>query len=200
MQREQTSREKLGRWLWLRLCAKSLGRSWIYVSWSRTSYCKFYPRREAGLTKHRGSYTEQDLAIRFAYLKLAEVVAASVPEPIPGTVIKLQTPVETPITTPKIRLSMSAMTPSVKPETEGGFRNRQMVCAEPIGYGFPAVLDLPQQQTPPPLTLVLNGSNSATKKKSKPVIKATQGGMSEAEYKTIKMALERMVSTVADRC
>jgi hypothetical protein len=92
------------------------------------------------------------------------------------------------------------MTPSVKPETEGGFRSRQMLCAELVGYGFPAVLDLPQQQTPQPLTLVLHGSNSATKKKSKPVIKATQGGMSEAEYKTIKMALERMVSTVADRC
>ncbi len=67
----------------------------------------------------RESFTQPDTEIRFALIKLAEVVSASSAEPIPGNLIVLPTPVvETPaMLTPRIRLSLGGGEP--KAETEG---------------------------------------------------------------------------------
>nr|ODN87996.1 transcription initiation factor TFIID subunit 2 [Cryptococcus depauperatus CBS 7841] len=56
------------------------------------------------------SVTLPDMEIRFALLKLAEVISSSTTEPLPGNIITLTTPlIETPVAPPppKIRISMS---------------------------------------------------------------------------------------------
>lgn len=68
----------------------------------------------------RESFTMPDPEVRFALLKVAEIIASSTSEPLPGNLITLSTPtVETPAASqpPKIRISVSS--PEIVPDSQG---------------------------------------------------------------------------------
>ncbi|KAK4688551.1 transcription initiation factor TFIID subunit 2, partial [Tremellales sp. Uapishka_1] len=122
------------------------------------------------------SFSQPDMEVKFAMLKLAEIIASSNAEPRPGNIITIQTPtLETaPVLTPKIRLSMGG-TPSAG------------IVVESAEYGFP---EMTQAPTSAPIKLVLN----TNKKKDKPLPKAQAGGLSENDCKLIGMAIHKMMS------
>jgi hypothetical protein len=72
----------------------------------------------------RTNYAQFDDAIRFAFIKVAEMTTQSLPEPPPGNIIKLHTPItEVPPTLPtKIRLSLPG---SAVPEGFSNFGGNQ---------------------------------------------------------------------------
>ncbi|KAL7425129.1 hypothetical protein Q5752_000817 [Cryptotrichosporon argae] len=137
------------------------------------------------------SYTALDLEVHFGLLKLAEVMGKAVEEPTPGTRITIQTPVvETPIATPKIRLSMN--TADIRPDTES-------MCD--VGLA-PTTADYFQRPTtivassPGPslqrISLALPTSPSAKKKKNAP--KAQSRGLSDSDFKVISIVLQKLES------
>lgn len=134
------------------------------------------------------AFTGTDREILFALIKAAEVMSFTVPEPKPGAIIKLQTPLtETPtVSTPKIRLSMTPSDPR-GPAPAG----------EPSdGYGFPR---MPPTDAPSPganpIKLVLSNPVAPSKdkkKKKKNVPKAQSGGLSDQDFKTITVVLTKI--------
>ena len=131
---------------------------------------------------------QNDNAIRFAFLKMAEIASSSASEPPPGMVITIpNTPsVEVPtMATPKIRLSLSAQDGRAS-ESNGKF-HRPTVLITPGGYGFPSV---PERTSPSlPIKLVLGNK----KKKEKPVPKEQQGGLSDNDAKAVAISLRKLV-------
>nr|XP_018260330.1 transcription initiation factor TFIID subunit 2 [Kwoniella dejecticola CBS 10117]OBR82488.1 transcription initiation factor TFIID subunit 2 [Kwoniella dejecticola CBS 10117] len=130
-------------------------------------------------------FTLPDHEVRMALLKAAEVISGSTTEPLPGTMITLQTPtVESapPLPTPKIRLSMGSS--EIRPDAQG--------------YGFP-VLD-GQSITPTaattPLRITLNANGNfqqPTQKKKEKVLKQQKNGLSDNDFKAIAIALQKLI-------
>lgn len=116
-----------------------------------------------------------------ALIKAAEVMTSGVPEPKPGVLITLNTPLaETPsAATPKIRLSLS----SAGAETSG---------REASDFPFPRTpaVEPPAPQTP--IKLVLNSATAPKEKKKKNVPKAQSRGLSDQDYKTISIVLQKL--------
>lgn len=144
------------------------------------------------------AFTGNDREILFALIKAAEVMSSTVPEPKPGAIIKLQTPIaETPaVTTPKIRLSMTpSETRAPAPEADGELR--MAPGADKAGYGFPRV---PPQEAASPggagaIKLVLNNPAAPPKekkKKKKNVPKAQSGGLSDQDFKAVTVVLAKL--------
>lgn len=134
------------------------------------------------------AYTGTDREILFALIKAAEVMSSTVPEPKPGAIIKLQTPItETPtVSTPKIRLSMTPSDP----------RGPGPVGEAPADYGFPRQ-PAPEAASPGggPIKLVLSNPTAPPKekkKKKKNVPKAQSAGLSEQDFKAITVVLAKL--------
>ncbi|WVQ96010.1 hypothetical protein IAU59_003110 [Kwoniella sp. CBS 9459] len=128
------------------------------------------------------SFVLPDHDVRLALLKVAETIASSTSEPLPGKIITLQTPtVETPaMLTPKIRLSMASS--EIKPNTEG--------------YGFPIVDTQPTQSgnTTPRIVLNPNANGTTSSKKKDKVPKPQQRGLSDSDFKAITIALKKLLA------
>lgn len=130
----------------------------------------------------RSGFADLDPTVRLAMLKLAETAALGAPEPAPGTVIRIQTPIETPsvVFTPKIRLSLSDYPfPGMDP------------AAAVVNAG---ATNLAAQTAPVKLTL------------SKPKLKVTPSGLASTDVTAITHTLRKLVSRpslfamVGDRC
>nr|XP_019009377.1 transcription initiation factor TFIID subunit 2 [Kwoniella pini CBS 10737]OCF48158.1 transcription initiation factor TFIID subunit 2 [Kwoniella pini CBS 10737] len=129
-------------------------------------------------------FTLPDHEIRMALLKAAEIISGSTAEPLPGTMITLQTPtVETapPLPTPKIRISMGSS--ELRPDAQG--------------YGFPVTEGqvIPPTAATTPLRITLNPNGNipqpAQKKKEK-VLKQQRRGLSDNDFKAIAIALQKL--------
>ncbi len=139
------------------------------------------------------AFTGTDREILFALIKAAEVISTTVPEPKPGAIIKLQTPLtETPaVATPKIRFSMTPSTPA-DPRGAGP-------AGEPADYGFPSQTPVeppaPVAAPAAPIKLVLNNNPPPPKdkkKKKKNVPKAQAAGLSDDDFKAITIVLGKL--------
>ncbi|KAK8849657.1 hypothetical protein IAR55_004992 [Kwoniella newhampshirensis] len=120
-----------------------------------------------------------DPEVRLALLKVAEIIASSTSEPLPGNLITIQTPtVETPaLMTPKIRLSMGSA--DIKPDSQG--------------YGFPVMDNAPLAPTPVKIVLNQNAvSNHSSKKKDK-VPRQQRRGLTDTDFKAITIALDKVL-------
>ncbi|CAK9784528.1 unnamed protein product [Cutaneotrichosporon oleaginosum] len=137
------------------------------------------------------AFTGTDREILFALIKAAEVISTTVPEPKPGAIIKLQTPItegppEVPHA-PKIRFSM---TPSTPVDPRG---------AEATDYGFPRPAPVEANAAAgasAPIKLVLNNSGPPKdkKKKKKNVPKAQAAGLSDDDFKAMTHVLGKLQS------
>lgn len=104
-----------------------------------------------------------------------------VPEPKPGALIKLQTPLtESPaVPSPKIRLSLPGSSDARAAESD---------------YGFPRVPDTPSTSASA-IKLVLNTATPhKEKKKKKNVPKAQSQGLSDQDFKTISLVLQKLLA------
>ncbi|OXC60064.1 hypothetical protein LQV05_005617 [Cryptococcus neoformans] len=127
------------------------------------------------------SFTMPDPEVRFALLKVAEIIASSTSEPLPGNLITLSTPtMETPAAPqpPKIRISM--------PSAE--------IVSDSQGYGFPASENpVVTPRTAAKIVLNPNAPTPGThKKKDGP--KAQRKGLSDNDFKAIVIALNKLVT------
>jgi transcription initiation factor TFIID subunit 2 len=112
------------------------------------------------------SYTRPDHSIRFALIKIAEMITSSQAEPLPGNLITLQTPVvETPALTPRIRISVG----------------------DAKEY-FPSLaVQAPAPASPvAPLKLTVNTNKRVHKSQSK--------GLSDSDLAAISLVLKKIVS------
>lgn len=138
------------------------------------------------------AFTGTDREILFALIKAAEVISTTVPEPKPGAIIKLQTPItESPAATaPKIRFSMTPSTP-VDPRGPGP-------AGEAADYGFPLPTPIdapsPGAAAAAPIKLVLNNSGPPKdkKKKKKNVPKAQAAGLSDDDFKVVTHVMGKL--------
>ncbi|WWD20285.1 hypothetical protein CI109_104761 [Kwoniella shandongensis] len=126
-------------------------------------------------------FTMPDPEVRLALLKVAEIIASSTSEPLPGNLITLQTPtVETPaLMTPKIRLSMGSA--DIRPDSQG--------------YGFPIMESPATAVAPIPTKIVLKPTPVAapTPKKKDKVPKQQRRGLSDNDFKAITIALGKLL-------
>nr|XP_019043571.1 transcription initiation factor TFIID subunit 2 [Kwoniella bestiolae CBS 10118]OCF22501.1 transcription initiation factor TFIID subunit 2 [Kwoniella bestiolae CBS 10118] len=129
-------------------------------------------------------FTSPDHEVLMALLKVAEIVSASSPEPLPGNIITLQTPtVETApaLPTPKIRLSMGSS--EIRPDAQG--------------YGFPIVdgqMTPGGSNIPLKITLNPNANVSQSSQKKKNVPKQQRRGLSDNDFKAITIALQKLIA------
>ncbi|WVQ77717.1 hypothetical protein IAR50_007407 [Cryptococcus sp. DSM 104548] len=130
-------------------------------------------------------FTSPDPEVRFALLKVAEIIASSTAEPLPGSLISISTPTTSaPLAPlpPKIRISMPSA--EITPDSQG--------------YGFPTV-DNPVV-TPRSSKVVLNPTAAAAPSVSKSGKKKRDGpksqskGLSDNDLKAITIALTKLVS------
>lgn len=129
----------------------------------------------------RDYFTGPDHQVLFALIKAAEVMTSAVSEPKPGALIKLQTPV---VETPggsgqKIRLSLTGSADIRPPQAD---------------YGFPQTPETPSTNTNA-IKLVLNNAAAAPKeKKKKNVPKAQSKGLSDQDFKTVTLVLQKLLA------
>ncbi|OCF35231.1 transcription initiation factor TFIID subunit 2 [Kwoniella heveanensis BCC8398] len=151
-------------------------------------------------------FTLPDHDVRLALLKVAETIASSTSEPLPGKMITLQTPIiETPaMLTPKIRLSMASS--EIKSDSQGrpatfvlcpcNSKARHLLTRDHEGYGFPIVDDqpTPSGNTTPRIILNPNANGATTSKKKDKVPKPQQRGLSDSDFKAIAIALKKLTA------
>jgi hypothetical protein len=117
----------------------------------------------------RDNYANMDESIRIAFIKIAEITMMSNPEPHPGTMIKLHTPIsEHPrsLPTPKIRLSVPDSATTVVGGTATG----------PVTHAATA-----------------SGALKLVIPSKKKVVPAQKKGLPESDLKAINNALAKLV-------